>query len=133
VVQTLVCDDAAQYRLVTDELGLCWVHEGRHYAKLIAHVPLHRQLLADFREEFWAYYRALLAYRERPTPEEAARLEQRFDALFGRTTGFTLLDQRIGLTRENKESLLLVLRHSELPLHNNPAGLTARRRGGKAT
>jgi hypothetical protein len=48
VVQTLLCDDAAQYRQVTDELALCWVHEGRHYAKLLAHVPLHRQLLATF-------------------------------------------------------------------------------------
>jgi len=128
VVETLLCDDAAQYRLVTDELALCWVHEGRHYRKLIAHVALHRQLLEAFQDDFWAYYRELLAYRERPTVAEAARLEQRFDALFGRTTGFTLLDQRIGLTREKKAGLLLVLRHPELPLHNNPAELAARRR-----
>ena len=128
VVQTLVCDDAAQYRLVTDELGLCWVHAGRHYTKLIAHVPLHQQVLADFRRDFWAYYHALLAYRERPAPADAVRLEQRFDELFGRTTGFTLLDQRIALTRERKVGLLVVLRHPELPLHNNPAELAARRR-----
>lgn len=128
VVRALVCDDAAQYRLVTDELGLCWVHEGRHYTKLIAHVPLHQQLLAAFREEFWAYYRELLAYRAQPSPAEAARLERRFDELFGRTTGFTLLDQRIALTREKKDGLLLALRHPELPLHNNPAELAARRR-----
>ncbi len=128
VVQTLLCDDAAQYRLVTEELALCWVHEGRHYAKLIAHVPLHRQLLAAFQDDFWAYYRELLAYRERPTPGEATRLEQRFDELFGRTTGFTLLDQRIALTREKQAGLLLVLKHPELPLHNNPAELAARRR-----
>jgi hypothetical protein len=128
VVQALVCDDAAPYRLVTDELALCWVHEGRHYTKLIAHVPLHQRLLADFRAEFWAYYRELLAYRERPSPTEAARLEQRFDALFGQTTGFRLLDERIALTRGKKAGLLLVLEHPELPLHNNPAELAARRR-----
>lgn len=128
VVQTLLCDDAAQYRLVTDELGLCWVHEGRHYTKLIAHVPLHQRLLADFRRDLWAYYRELLAYRERPTPEEATRLERRFDALFATETGFRLLDERIALTREKKDGLLLVLRHPELPLHNNPAELAARRR-----
>jgi hypothetical protein len=128
VVQALVCDDAAQYRLVTDELGLCWVHEGRHYSKLIAHVPLHQRLLADFRAEFWAYYRALLAYRAQPTPAEATRLEQRFDELFATETGFRLLDERIALTREKQAGLLLVLRHPELPLHNNPAELAARRR-----
>jgi hypothetical protein len=128
VVRTLLCDDAAQYRLVTEELGLCWVHEGRHYTKLIAHVPLHQRLLADFRVEFWTYYRELLAYRQHPTPAEAARLEQRFEALFGQTTGFTLLDQRLALTRQKQDGLLLVLRHPELPLHNNPAELAARRR-----
>ena len=128
VVRTLVCDDAAQYRLVTEELGLCWVHEGRHYTKLIAHVPLHQRLLAEFRTEFWAYYRELLAYREQPSPAEAARLERRFDELFATQTGFRLLDERIGLTREKTAGLLLVLRHPELPLHNNPAELAARRR-----
>lgn len=128
VVQTLVCDDAAQYRQVTEELALCWVHEGRHYAKLLAHLPLHRQLLETFQDDLWDFYRDLLAYRERPTPEEATRLEQAFDQLFGRTTGFTLLDQRIALTQEKKDGLLLVLRHPELPLHNNPAELAARRR-----
>jgi hypothetical protein len=128
VVQTLLCDDAAQYRQVTDELALCWVHEGRHYAKLLAHVPLHRQLLASFQDDFWDFYRELLAYRAQPFPGEATRLEQAFDQLFGRTTGFRLLDQRIALTQAKKAGLLLVLRHPELPLHNNPAELAARRR-----
>jgi hypothetical protein len=128
VVPTLLCDDAAQYRQVTDELALCWVHEGRHYAKLIAHLSLHRQVLESFQDDLWDYYRELLAYRKQPTPEEATRLEQAFDQLFGRTTGFKLLDQRIALTQEKKEGLLLVLRHPELPLHNNPAELAARRR-----
>lgn len=128
VVQTLLCDDAAQYRQVTEELALCWVHEGRHYAKLIAHVPLHRQLLASFQDGFWDFYRELLTYREQPTPEQATRLEREFDQLFGQTTGFAQLDQRIALTREKKAGLLLVLQHPELPLHNNPAELAARRR-----
>jgi len=30
VVRLLVCDDAPQCTLVTEELALCWVHEGRH-------------------------------------------------------------------------------------------------------
>jgi len=128
VVHTLLCDDAAQYRGVTSELGLCWIHEGRHYTKLVAHVPLHQQSLATFRTDFWAYYRELLGYREQPSMAEAVRLERRFDKLFGRPTGFGLLDARIALTREKKDGLLLVLRHPELPLHNNPAELAARRR-----
>jgi transposase IS66 family protein len=128
VVHTLLCDDAAQYRQVTEELALCWVHEGRHYAKLIAHLPRHRQLLETFQDDFWNFYRDLLAYREQPTPEAVPGLEQAFDQLFGRTTGFTLLDQRIALTQEKKAGLLLVLQHPELPLHNNSAELAARQR-----
>jgi len=128
VVQTLLCDDAPQFRAITPELSLCWIHEGRHFKKLVAHVPLHRELLATFRTDFWDYYHELLAYREQPCPTEAVRLEQRFDELFGQTTGFTLLDHRITLTREKKAGLLLVLQHPELPLHNNPAELAARQR-----
>jgi hypothetical protein len=128
VVQTLVSDDAAAYRLLTAERQLCWIHEGRHYKKLVAHVRLHREVLARFCTDFWAYYGALLAYREQPTPAAATRLERRFDTLFSRTTGFALLDHRLALTRDKKEELLLVLRHPELPLHNNPAELAARRR-----
>jgi hypothetical protein len=33
-VELLICDDAPQFKLVTDELSLCWIHEGRHYKKL---------------------------------------------------------------------------------------------------
>jgi len=33
VVRTLVCDDAGQFKLLTDKLSLCWIHAGRHYEK----------------------------------------------------------------------------------------------------
>lgn len=123
-----MCDDAAQYRLVTEGLSLCWIHEGRHYKKLVAHLLLHRQLVEKFRGKFWDYYDELLAYRQQPTATEAVRLEQSFDKLFGTTTDFRLLDERIALTQAKKAELLQVLQHPELPLHNNPAELAARRR-----
>src|SRR3970282_2079344 len=34
VVRLLVCDDAKQFKRVTEELALCWVHDGRHYETL---------------------------------------------------------------------------------------------------
>ncbi len=128
VVRLLVCDDAHQFNWVTDELGLCWIHEGRHYAKLFAVLVQHCELLMDFRSRFWAYYRELLAYREAPSAAEAERLAAAFDALFGTRTGFWPLDDRLALTYAKKDQLLAVLRHSEVPLHNNPAELAARRR-----
>jgi hypothetical protein len=42
--------------VVTDELSLCWIHEGRHYKKLIPHLAYHRQLLDDFLQRYWDFY-----------------------------------------------------------------------------
>jgi hypothetical protein len=128
VVRTLICDDAPQFRAVTEELALCWIHEGRHYKKLTPFLPQPRAALASILERFWNYYRELLAYRDHPTPADRARLDADFDALFGTVTGYQALDQRLALTREKKPELLLVLAHPELPLHNNPAELGARQR-----
>jgi hypothetical protein len=128
VVQTLVCDDAPQFRQLTAEVALCWVHDGRHYAKLLPLLPAHREALAQFRERYWEFYRQLRAYQEAPTAAEATRLVAAFDQLFETQTGWEILDARIALTRAKKPELLAVLRHPELPLHNNPAELGARRR-----
>ena len=128
VVRLLVCDDAPQFTLVTEELALCWVHEGRHYKKLTPHFPHHRALVEAFVQRFWVYYDQLLAYRERPTPAEAARLDGEFETLFSTVTGYDALDERIAKTRTKKGCLLMVLTHPEIPLHNNPAELGARAR-----
>ncbi len=128
VVRLLVCDDAPQFTLVTEELALCWVHEGRHYKKLMPYLLRHRALVEDFVQRFWTYYDQLLAYRERPTPEEAARLAGEFETLFSTVTGYDALDERIAKTRTKKGCLLMVLTHPEIPLHNNPAELGARAR-----
>lgn len=128
VVRTLVCDDAPQFRAITEELALCWIHEGRHYKQLTPFLPHPRAALATILEQFWDYYRELLAYREHPTPEERARLAIRFDELFSTVTGYQALDHRLALTLDKKPELLLVLEHPELPLHNNPAELGARQR-----
>ena len=128
MARLLVCDGAPQFTWITEELGLCWVHEGRHYKKLFPYVAQHQKLLEDFLGDFWDFYRELLAYRQQPTPGERKRLERRFDALFATKTGYWALDERIGLTRAKKTSLLMVLVHPEIPLHNNSAELDARQR-----
>jgi hypothetical protein len=128
VVQVLVCDDAPQFTWLTQQVSLCWVHDGRHYTKLEPSVPAFRTLLEDVRRDYWDYYRHLLAYRQRPLPAERDRLAARFDALFSTVTGYTALDERIAKTRAKRDCLLLVLDHPELPLHNNPAELAARAR-----
>jgi len=126
VVRLLLCDDAGQFTLVTEELAECWIHEGRHYKKLDPWVARHRELLEEFRGRFWGFYHHLLAYRESPTPQARVQLAAEFDTLFATVTGYYLLDDRIAKTRAKKEVLLMVLEHPEIPLHNNESELGAR-------
>jgi hypothetical protein len=128
IVPNLLTDDAPQFRFITRDHSLCWVHEGRHYKKLTPFVPYHQELLAEFQRQFWTYYHRLNGYRADPKPEHAAELEQEFDQLFTQVTGYNELDKRIAKTKAKKDRLLKVFSYPEIPLHNNPAELAARRR-----
>jgi hypothetical protein len=87
VVRLLVCDDAPQFTLGTEELALCWGHEGRHSKKVLPSIPYHQALREACVQRFWTYYDQWLAYREQPTPEEATRLTEEFETLFATVTG----------------------------------------------
>lgn len=128
VVQLLVCDDAPQWTWLTEAIGGCWIHEGRHYKKLTPAIAAHRQALDAFLDDFWSFYDDLLAYREQPNAPERVRLTAAFDTLFATTTDYWMLNHRIAKTRARKTVLLAVLEHPEIPLHNNAAELAARQR-----
>ena len=128
IVPLLLSDDAPQFRSLTAAHSPCWVHEGRHYKKLMPVVDYHRQLRDDFLKQFWEFYHKLQAYRCQPLQAQAAVLDQDFDTLFSTVTGYNDLDKRIAKTKAKKDRLLTVLKYPEIPLHNNPAELGARRR-----
>jgi len=126
VVSTLVCDDAAQFKSLTEHLALCWIHDGRHYARLTPVVPSHAVQLETFQTRYWDYYAGLQRYRDGPTPEKAAALRTEFQTLFTTHTGYEALDDRIAKTLAKKSALLTVLTHPQVPLHNNDSELGAR-------
>ncbi|MFZ2070072.1 MAG: transposase [Halobacteriota archaeon] len=126
IVDVLLSDDAPQFKLLTYEQALCWVHEGRNYKKLRPVVPVHGEKLGEFRCRYWDYYRKLSELKENPPHEEAEALSAEFDQLFSTKTGYHALDVRIAKSRDKKSELLMVLKHPELPLHNNDAELAAR-------
>jgi len=127
-VKILLADDASQFKKITEFLALCWVHDGRHYKKLMPVIPVHQKALKEFLNQYWAFYRKLLAYKSAPTETLAIALKEEFEKLFTTTTGYLALDERIERTKLKQASLLLVLDYPELPLHNNDSELGARQK-----
>ena len=126
VIEVLVCDDAGQFKLLTDHLAACWIHAGRHYERLSPVVPGHAQAWDSFVERYWDFYAALQDYRAGPSDARAAELRREFDQLFATRTGYEALDARIAMTGAKKEELLTVLSYPSVPLHNNASELAAR-------
>jgi hypothetical protein len=128
VVQLLVCDDAPVFNGLSSELALCWLHEARHYKKLLPRTGYAKRRYSEFTNQLWDYYRELLAYRLAPGEAEASRLRDKFERIFKVPSGYEQLDERKAITYAKKQALLAVLKHPEIALHNNPAELGARQR-----
>lgn len=128
VLRCLLSDDAGQFTGITDQHALCWIHDARHYKRLIPLTWEHQAVWMIVRCLYWTFYAALLAYRRQPTAAEAARLRAWFQALFSTVTGYGALDERIAKTLAHEQELLAVLEDPELALHNNASELSVRRR-----
>jgi hypothetical protein len=76
---------------------------------------------------YWEYYHQLLAYKQAPTPLLAEKLEKIFNSLFSVKANYDQLSARIEKTNAKKDSLLIVLKYPEIPLHNNASELGARK------
>jgi hypothetical protein len=128
VVNTLLSDDAPQFSKLTFQHAHCWIHDGRNYKTLRPVVPYYQEKLKTFLDRYWNFYGELSKFRIKPDSEVAEQLDVEFDQLFSTKTGYRKLDERISKTKEKKESLLIVLKMPEIPLHNNAAELAARAR-----
>ncbi len=131
-IAILICDDAGQFKFITEYLGLCWVHEGRHYKKLTPIFQWHKKILVEFISDFWDFYVKLIEYKAHPSESSAACISKEFDNLFKKTTHYSDLDERIQTTYTKKEQLLLVLKYPYIPLHNNASEQGVRREKRKS-
>ena len=112
-------DDAGQFELFKN--SLCWIHEERHYRKL---VPAHPTIVVEVekvRDGIWQLYQGLKAYKENPTETERIRLFEAFDDLFRPKTpsAYRIINDRLALTYAKRDRLLYVLNCPATPLHNN--------------
>ncbi|NOT80859.1 MAG: hypothetical protein HOP07_17880 [Bacteriovoracaceae bacterium] len=78
----LICDDAPQFKGILEFLGLCLIHEERHYKKLTPSHPDFIKAVADFRETFWKYYEKLKLYKINPNDKKRKELSDEFDLIF---------------------------------------------------
>ena len=126
VIQTLISDDAAQFRYIAALHALCWVHAGRPIKKLNPFTPIFQEEVNRVLDDFWNYYRTLLAFQLEPEQFDIEDLRAQFDKIFSRKTDFPSLDKVLQTIFDNKEKLLIVLKFPHTPLNNNPAELGAR-------
>jgi hypothetical protein len=113
----IVSDDAGQFLVGCH--ALCWVHAERLVHKLDTFTDHQRRMQQYQRALIWWFYRDLKAYRREPSRRRRAELRARFDRLFGRRTGFVVLDRLLARLHANKPELLRVLDRPEIPLHTN--------------
>lgn len=112
----IVTDAAPQFYLWSSN-ALCWIHEERHYRKLVPRSEAERLELERIQGDIWTLYERLKRY----IPSDTARFELRkmFDEAFCRPSVTDRLTKLLQLTCSRKQGLLQVLSHPEVSLHNN--------------
>ena len=117
-------DDAGQFDVFLH--SLCWIHEERHYRKLIMTTVASQLDLGRVTDLIWTIYQALKTYKENPSKEAAETIERQFDEIFQQKTSSPTLNHQLEKTYEKKQELLRVLQRPETPLHNNASETCAR-------
>ena len=113
----IVSDDAGQFNVLLH--ALCWIHAERSINKITPVSEKGKEDLEEVRGKLWGLYEDLKAYKVNPDPAEAERLDRLFDEIFTTKTHSASLNNALKRIYTNKSELLLVLRHPEIPLHNN--------------
>ena len=131
VIDWLLSDDAGEYTKISKKgHALCWIHDARYYRKLIPRTEGHRRIHAKILKAYWEFYGQLKVYRlAKPGKQKELKpeLSQRFEDVFQQHTDYHQINTCLKRTYQNKEKLLQVLTHPQLPLHNNAAERGARR------
>ena len=113
----VLSDGARQFNIF--EHALCWVHADRALTLLNPILELDRQGLSWTRQWFWELYRELGAYRDAPSQDKRKHIEAHFEQLCALETSYAPLNEVLGRFSEQREALLRVLDHPDVPLHNN--------------
>ncbi len=118
-------DDAGQFNAFIR--SLCWIHEERHYRKIVSASEKAREDLKRVCGSIWTIYNDLKAYQQSPSDTTKLAIEKQFDDLFLHLiTSSATLNKRLRMTYGKKQELLRVLERPDTPLHNNSSETDAR-------
>ncbi len=125
----IISDDHSSYsenKVKTLGRQLCWIHENRHYKKLIPFTESQIQEGKKVLSELWDLYRDIQSYRKRNIDTgynemEANEIEMKFDKILSQEVNWKELKHQMLLTYKKKSKLLLCLKHLFLEPHNNRA------------
>lgn len=129
--QILISDAGPEYSGIAANHAFCWLHEERHYKKMIPKLNINQLAVDELRGQIWDFYEKLMIFKKLSLDQQAIQkpiLNQEFDKIFTQQTDYDVLNDRIRKTFLKKEKLLLVLDFPFLPLHNNTAELAVRRK-----
>ena len=119
-------DDAPQFAICLFDLSLCWLHEERHYRKLIMTTDQARAELELILNQIWILYQQLKKFAVFPQAELVEAIQKQFDDIFLQNTSSPTLNHQLEKTYQKKAELLRVLEWSKTPLHNNSSETDAR-------
>lgn len=115
----IMSDNAGQFHITGFLNALCWIHAERTINTIIPYTDDNRLAQELARDQIWRLYQDLKAYKSDPTESIKNALDRRFDEIFTQKTCFQTLNLALERIHKNKQELLLVLEHPEIPLHNN--------------
>lgn len=114
----IMTDAAPQFRLCASH-ALCWIHEERHYRKLVPVSDREREELDKIRGQIWDMYEELKSFSANPFYDKRDKLMTMFEKIFNRVDVTEGLDELLKKTYSRKKGLLQVLNNPRVPLHNN--------------
>lgn len=98
---------------------MCWVHAERGIKSLSPMNALQQKAVDWARNEIWEIYDALLSYKAASSDEIKTSITERFNTFCNTRTDYEALNLRLKKFQSNRDELLLVLEHPNIPLHNN--------------
>ena len=120
-------DDAGQFDVALFFNTLCWIHEERHYRKLIMVNDQAKADLERVTKQIWTIYNNLKTYKLAPDQDLKTTIEKQFDEIFQQQTSSSTLNHQLQKTFKKKDALLGVLTRPDSPLHNNASESDARK------